>query len=86
MSRLRNADGFLQKSRRLRRGYERDLAPGVIVWPAPREKFQGQPGALERQALRVGFGDNLLGSVGMPNGSRLWLEVSGAVERAVPRR
>ena len=86
MSRLRNADEFLQKSRRLRRGYERDLAPPVIVWPAPGGKFQGQPGALECQALRVGFGDHLLDSVGAPNGSRLWLGVSGAVDHAVPRR
>ena len=34
-----------------------NFAPGVILWPAPREKSQGQPCALERQALRVGFGD-----------------------------
>ena len=49
-----------------------NFAPGVILWPAPGGKFQGQPGALECQALRVGFGDHLLGSVGAPNGSRLW--------------
>ena len=78
MSRLRNADEFLQKSRRLRRGYKRDLAP--------REKFQGQPCALERQALRVRFGDHLLGSVGAPNGSRLWLGVSAAEDRATHHR